>query len=136
MRILIVEDHSGISVALQMLLELEGFEVAAVTSGEGALESLQSRACDVILLDLHTDGMTAQEFMRELDDRAKTAKSLRPVVGVMSASQRIEQESRMIGADFTIRKPFDHQDLVRRINSFGFFPSHPEQLDISRVASG
>lgn len=135
-RILIIEDHTGIQIALKMLLELEGFVAETVGSGEEALVLYAAQDFDVILLDLATNGMTALEFMTALRaNRAQKCKAM-PRVGVMSGSTKIETEAKMLGTDFTIRKPFDHVDLLAQLNLFDFSRDLPRQPDISDASAG
>jgi DNA-binding response OmpR family regulator len=117
-KILVIEDHSGIRMALQMFLELEGFQVSAVDCGEAGLEHLSVQDFNMVLLDLSTDGITAEEFMLGFDQIFLDSKRSRPTVGVLSANDRIESKAHEIGADFFVRKPFDHNELMGRIKSF------------------
>lgn len=98
-----------------MTLKLEGYEALAVDRGEDALTQLQTESYDLILLDLNTNGMSALDFMQQLNELCATQGVSRPVVAVLSGSTGIEFETRRIGAQFSIRKPFEYEDLVRRI---------------------
>lgn len=109
MRILIVEDHAGIRMALELLLEGEGYSAKAVERGEIGLELHGVEPFDVVLLDLNTDGIPAELFMRRL------AKMKRPAVGVLSGSVHAESEAKRIGADFVVKKPFQHDELLAQI---------------------
>jgi CheY-like chemotaxis protein len=113
MRILIVEDDPGIRFALEASLDLDGHDVVAVDRGEHALELLEGGASvDLILLDLNTNGISAQAFLTRLAPS-------RPVVCVLSASVGADLEAARIRADFHVRKPFDHSDLARILERVG-----------------
>ena len=117
MRILIVEDHSGIRIALEMILELEGHYAVAVDRGEDALAMLQASAepFDVVLLDLNTNGITADEFMGKLNELCQSQSVSRPRVGILSGSSTIEREAKRIGADFIVKKPFEQEQILAAI---------------------
>ncbi|MDR3211455.1 MAG: response regulator [Planctomycetota bacterium] len=51
-RALVVDDDSDVCLLLKALLEYEQFEVVTVTSGEEAMEVVQSRRFDLFILDL------------------------------------------------------------------------------------
>jgi DNA-binding response OmpR family regulator len=114
-RILIVEDHLGIRAALEMLLQIEGYFAVGVDRGDDALALLQKEQFDLVLLDLYTDGISPSEFMIGLRELAVRQNFVRPAVGVLSASQGIESETRQIGADFMVRKPFEHEELLSHV---------------------
>lgn len=111
MKILLIEDDSAIRFALEALLSLEGYQTRCVDRGEDALVFLTREEFDVILLDLHTDGMSAEEFVQLLPRQ-------RPPLGVVSASHWADAEARKLGADFFIRKPFDQNELLEALGRF------------------
>lgn len=117
-RILIIEDHPGIQFSLDLALGLEGHESIPVDRGEDALEAIKTSPVDLILLDLNTNGMTAYDFMKELVAHCESQSIAKPPVGILSGSFVIDLEARRIGADFFVRKPFDHDDLIRKINEY------------------
>jgi len=133
--ILLVEDHLGTQLALALLLEMDGFHVRSVASGEAALVALDDPLpCDVVLLDLNTGDLSAADFVECLDERYRDS-SARPYVGVVSGSAHIESESREIGADFWIGKPYEPSELIRKINfALAGAPSRRSRPDISGEA--
>ena len=56
-RILLVDDESAIRRALRPPLIELGFQVADVSRGEEALQTLRSGAFDVVLLDVNMPGI-------------------------------------------------------------------------------
>src|SRR5206468_581616 len=57
-RILIADDQADLLDALRLLLKGQGIDYDAVTSPDAALEALQARAFDLVLMDLNYTGDT------------------------------------------------------------------------------
>ena len=64
--VLIVDDEENIRTTLELLLSERGFGVEAVGSGEAAVERVQEREVDAVLLDLNLPGMDGIETMGQL----------------------------------------------------------------------
>jgi CheY-like chemotaxis protein len=102
--VLLVEDDADVRETITMLLEAEGFSVAAVVDGAAALARLRApgeKPC-VILLDLMMPRMNGWEFRAA--QAADPALAAIPVV-LLSASAQMD----LLAADFaaaeTLRKP-------------------------------
>ena len=65
-RILVVEDEPDIALGLQQDLVLEGYDVEVVGDGESALECVDNRSYDLILLDVMLPGKDGFSVCREL----------------------------------------------------------------------
>ena len=68
LRIVVVDDHELVRTGLQQTLNRqEGLRVvAACGNGAQALRTLQSRGCDVLLLDLALPDMSGLDVLRQL----------------------------------------------------------------------
>jgi DNA-binding response OmpR family regulator len=62
-RILVVDDEAVERNTLSRILELEGYQVEAVASGEEAILSLRNRPFDLLLVDLKMAGMSGMELL-------------------------------------------------------------------------
>ncbi len=112
MRILLVEDESSLREALQINLELEGYEVVSTANGRKALELFEGQHFDLLLLDVmlpELDGFSIAEQVRlsnaEVPILMLTAKDL-PQDRVMGLKR---------GADDYLTKPFHLEELLLRI---------------------
>ena len=81
--ILVVEDDPDISMALQDLLEFEGFDVECVDTCRGAFSSIEQRRYDAVLLDLGLPDGDGRSVLKRLHDSHPTV----PVI-VLSATNR------------------------------------------------
>ena len=64
-KILVVDDELSVATTIKAVLELDGSEVTAVTSGKDALAQLREHEFDVVLTDLRLDDLDGIEILRE-----------------------------------------------------------------------
>ncbi len=115
LKILIVEDNSGIREVLKMGLEMEGCEVSEAEDGRQALEKLHFMATpNLILLDLLMPRMNGYEFLDEIKKDTLNPISSIPVV-VISAVATIARE-RLSKAAAIVGKPVDLDTLMKTIH--------------------
>ncbi|HEX2191285.1 MAG TPA: sigma-54 dependent transcriptional regulator [Longimicrobiaceae bacterium] len=107
--ILLVEDDAPLREMVAETLEAAGYRVAAAANGRDALETLQSRAVDLVLTDLVMPGMRGDELLAEV----RAAFPELPVIAV-TAFGSIEGAvalTRAGAADY-LTKPFRTQALL------------------------
>jgi len=101
--ILLVEDDRSIRVALQAILEDEGYAVTAADNGRQALERLRSSAApDLIVLDLRMPVMDGWEFRAAQKDDPKLAR-----IPVLAISADGSAKAAAIDAQAYLRKPLN-----------------------------
>ncbi|MDD4928254.1 MAG: response regulator [Gallionella sp.] len=61
--VLVLDDHPSLRRNLLALLEDEGFEVMEAASGEEALQMVQHRRVDAVIVDIRLPGMNGNEFI-------------------------------------------------------------------------
>lgn len=111
-KIMVVDDSREIVKVIQRILESENFAVTTAYSGVECLNKLKKEAPDLILLDLLMPGMGGVNVLRELMRRDPKAKVVMlTVIGQVS----IVNECSQLGAKDFITKPFDNEDLIRRV---------------------
>jgi CheY-like chemotaxis protein len=69
--ILIVDDDEQVLIELERLLEDQGYNTTTAWSGREALQRLQSRSFDFVLLDRDLPDLTREELMRQAQQCAK-----------------------------------------------------------------
>lgn len=108
--ILLLEDEHDLRDLLAYLFESQGYEVVAVRTAEEALRRLDQKTPDIIVLDVALPGMSGLEVCRRLPDPA-------PPTLILSALDRDDQvvAGLELGADDYVRKPFNHRELLLRI---------------------
>ncbi len=113
-KILLLEDDDILSETLIELLESEGFEVFHVNDGELALEETFTKKFDLFLLDVNVPFLNGFEFLKSLRESG----DLTPCIFITSLSD-ISSLSRgfEVGADDYVKKPFEFDELLIRINA-------------------
>lgn len=109
LRALIVDDEENIRLVLSKMLEREGYEVRAASSGDDALELLEEFEADFIITDVRMKGMSGIELTERLSERAHPA-----TIIVMSAfgSIPLALEAIKAGAYDYINKPFERDEVI------------------------
>ena len=114
--VLLVEDEEPLRRVMKDLLEREGYTVAEARDGIQALDEVDRRAPDVIILDLNLPGLDGYGVLQQLRSRPAT-RSI-PVM-VLTAKGDEDNEVRVfeLGADDFITKPFRARALSARLEA-------------------
>lgn len=116
MKVMVIEDECDIRDILTNLLEDEGFEVVALSSGLNALEEIKAHQPDVLLLDQILPGKTGLDVLKEV--RTSSTHSKLPIIMVTGLSGEDDKVSALdVGADDYITKPFYPKELTARIKA-------------------
>jgi DNA-binding NtrC family response regulator len=111
--ILIADDQADVLEALRFLIKGEGYQSEAVTSPAAALDAVESRDFDAVLMDLnYTRDTTSGQEGLDLLNRIQTLDANLPVI-VMTAwgSVELAVEAMRRGARDFIQKPWDNARL-------------------------
>ena len=112
-RILVVEDESSFSEALEFLLGKEGFSVVTAATGTEALKKFDQGGIDLILLDLMLPEVSGTDVCRQI-----RAKSKVPIIMLTAKDSEVDKVVGLeIGADDYVTKPYSARELVARINA-------------------
>lgn len=116
-RILIIEDDPELAEALQVRLDLQGFECLVASDGRQGLELAHEEKPDLIILDIelpHIDGFQICRLLK-FDLEYKEI----PII-ILTVKDSYEDRSRgkEVGADYYMAKPFDIKQLVATVMEF------------------
>lgn len=114
MRILLVEDDSGLGSGLQQALKPEGYTVDWLKDGVQALQALETDQFDLVILDLglpRLDGISVLKQSR--------AQEMNAPVLILTARDAVQDRIDGLdsGADDYLIKPFDMTELKARIRA-------------------
>ena len=114
MRILVVDDETGLVRQLQAMLTAERYLVDTAADGEAALDMLADNPADLVILDImlpKLDGLAVLRHMRESG----------MATPVLMLSARGATEDRItgldLGADDYLPKPFSPAELMARVRA-------------------
>jgi DNA-binding response OmpR family regulator len=113
-KVLIVDDEPSIIVALQFLMEQNGYATVVAFSGEEAMEAVAAHHPDLILLDIMlpvVDGFEVCQRVRENPDW----NNIRIVLVTALGNEANVTKGLDLGADAYITKPFSNADLVAKV---------------------
>ena len=112
-RMLVVEDDVTVREVVVSYLRAAGHEVTEAADGQTALELMEERPADLVVLDLMMPGIDGLEVCRRL-------RLIGDVPIVMLTALGSEQDRVVgleLGADDYITKPFSPRELVLRVDS-------------------
>ena len=110
-RILIVEDESSFSEALEFLLGQEGFSIVSAANGTEAITKFEQGGIDLVLLDLMIPEISGTEVCRQI-----RAKSKVPIIMLTAKDSEVDKVVGLeLGADDYVKKPFGLEELLLRV---------------------
>jgi len=112
--ILLVEDDTTLAETLMDLLAYEDFHITWVSDGQKALDATFVERFDLMLFDVNVpfvNGFELLKLLRESGDDTP-AIFITALTDIASLSQGFE-----VGADDYLKKPFDFDELLVRINA-------------------
>ena len=110
--LLIVDDEPGARESLEVILE-DDYQLLSVGSGQEALETLQKKPINLVLLDVNMpdmDGLTVLRKIKEQDEETD-------VIMVSALNQaRKAVDAIKLGAYDYISKPYEPEDILSTVN--------------------
>jgi len=117
-RILLVDDDELSRRMMGLLLSEKGYNYDTASNGLEAVESVQTKLYDIVLMDLQMplmDGFDATRKIREWEAEEDHV----PIVALTAMLFENEiQECLSVGMDECVAKPFDTETLFRLIDSY------------------
>ena len=116
-RILLVEDVDVVRSVLRRMLERSGHAVTEANDGREALEKLGAERFDLMITDIWMPGMDGIALIGAARQRHPAISIIAVSGGAPRAPQAFSiQEARSAGADDTLLKPVDRDELMRAVD--------------------
>jgi CheY-like chemotaxis protein len=113
--ILITDDEESIRHLVKDLLKHEGYAVLTAASGKEALATLKKKKVDLVLLDFFMPEMSGREVAEQIRADAATRKTKIAFLTVAEFGKSGMDRLKALGSIDYIRKPFDNNDLIKRV---------------------
>jgi two-component system KDP operon response regulator KdpE len=114
LRVLLVDDEPAIRRFLRLSFDAEGYQVEEAGGGKAALDILQERAPDLLILDLGLPDLDGFDVIRRLRELGSS-------IPVIVLSSRTDEKGKVqaldLGADDYVTKPFGIDELLARIRT-------------------
>lgn len=114
MKILLVEDESKLSQAIEKVLVIEKYKVNCVFDGLDALNIIKTNKFDLIIMDIMLPGMNGIDLTKKI-------RSLKIDCPIIMLTAKSQLEDKIIGldsgADDYLSKPFEMLELLARIRA-------------------
>lgn len=112
---LVAEDSRTQAYQLKSLLESNGYDVVVAVDGEEALKRVSEQKPDFVISDIVMPKRDGYALCRALRENSST-KDL-PIILVTSLGEPLDVVRALAaGADNFVTKPYDHEQLIRRIH--------------------
>jgi DNA-binding response OmpR family regulator len=112
--ILVVDNDQFANMLVQFVLSKEGYEVETVDNSRSALQLIQKREPDLLLLDVAMPYLNGFEFSAKLRDQGYET----PLIFMTTQdTPETRLQGFKMGADDYICKPYNYQELVARIQA-------------------
>ena len=112
--IMIVEDDTNQRKLMSAVLEQYGYNVIQATDGIDALEQLDKKHIDLIILDIMMPRMDGFEFTETIRQSGSTT----PILMVTAKTSPLDKRKGfIIGTDDYMTKPVDEEEMVLRVGA-------------------
>ena len=113
LRVLLIDDHPGLSAVMAELLEREGCEVLTALSGGTGLNLAKDCRPQLILCDLNLPDISGRDVIRELRSNPLTRHAYSVILTALPEAdiRELNDQAKEIGVDEFIRKPLTRQGM-------------------------
>ena len=112
-KVLLIDDEEDFVFTLAERLQLRGMQAITATDGEAGLSLIEKESFEAVILDVLMPGIGGFEVL----DRIKKIDSAIPVIILTGHGSLLDGPKGIkLGACDYIMKPFDIDDLIRKIN--------------------
>ena len=129
--ILIIDDEAAIRESLQILLEMEGYEVELAGTGEQGLTRLAERPFDLVLLDFALPERNGLEVLADIRERDPAFSVI-----MITAYGTVENavKAMQAGAANFVQKPWDNEKLLADVrNAIARRRAEEENIQLKRA---
>lgn len=116
--ILLVEDDNFLSTLLKNRLVKEGFEVLHATSGSQALELLQTKKPDLVLMDIILPEKSGFEAMEAILADPRYGQPPVMIISNLGQPSDVERGKRLGAVQYFVKAEVSIDDIVNKVKEF------------------
>ncbi|MEM7742700.1 MAG: response regulator [Pseudomonadota bacterium] len=113
--VLVVEDEDSIALALEFLIQREGYEIDRVSTGPAAIEAIRQKRPALVLLDVMLPGCSGYEVCEQIRG-VDGGTEIKVLMMTASGGALEKRKAIAMGADAFISKPFSPVELIDTVN--------------------
>jgi DNA-binding response OmpR family regulator len=111
-KILLADDSVTIRKVVELTFMEEDYDLTSVSDGREALDHLRESVPDLVIADVHMGEVSGLDVCREV----KTRWPEKPVLLLVGTFEALDPaDVTKCGADDSLKKPFDSQDLLGKV---------------------
>lgn len=114
-KILIVDDEPNIVLAIEFLLQRQGYRTEKAYDGLQALEMVADFQPDIVILDVMMPGLNGFELGQKIRQMPRL-ENTKIIFLTAKGTQRDKQMGYENGAEAYMIKPFDNEELVTTVH--------------------
>ena len=107
-RILLIDDDESVLELLQMFLKQAGYDVITASDGDEGVQLYRQDPPELVITDAMMGPTSGPSVIREL----RTEFPLAKIIAMTGYGPDILKETKVLGANWTMYKPFDLRDLL------------------------
>jgi DNA-binding response OmpR family regulator len=115
-RVLLIEDEPNIIEAISFILSRDGWDVDTHANGRDAVDRVNERKPDLVILDVMLPGRSGFDILGDLRDQPETTDL--PVLMLTARGQTKDREmAKRLGASCFMTKPFSNAEVLDIVRS-------------------
>ncbi len=115
--ILVIDDEGSVRDTIRLMLEQRGHRIHTVSEGGTGVMYVAASPVDLVITDMLMPGQEGIETIRNLRRRSTDLPILAISGGGRTGFHEALEAARLFGANETLSKPFDMQQLFDKVDS-------------------
>lgn len=115
--ILVIDDEGSVRDTIRLMLEQRGHRIHTVSEGGTGIMYVAASPVDLVITDMLMPGQEGIETIRNLRRRSTDLPILAISGGGRTGFHEALEAARLFGANETLSKPFDMQQLFDKVDS-------------------
>jgi len=111
-KIMIVDDDSTMVSLLELLFEMDGFEVVSFSNRDSIVEDIRLNNPSLVLMDVFISNIDGLELLKQV----RASEDLKDKKIIMTSGMDLTDRCMLAGADAFLLKPYPPEELMAMVN--------------------